>query len=121
MRARSSALLMVALFSLLVPAAASAQTAGWVVADNPAVDCELPLPTAIVTGELGTSLVVSDVGEIDKVTLGADGVAEILDVAWHEDGRVAEITTATAISAYIVWSCAPVNGEPVQQNEPQEV
>lgn len=122
MRARSSAILSAALLSLLLPAAASAQGSGiWAVADNPSVDCELPLPATMVTGELGTYLWVADAAEIDKVTIASESYLEIVDTNWHEHGHDAEITTSADVTAYIVWSCAPMNGEPVQQNDPQEV
>lgn len=121
MRARSSAVLAVALLTLLLPAGVSAQSGSWAVADNPGVDCELPLPATLVTGELGSDLLVADVAQIDKVTLASDQSVEVLDSVWHESGHQAEITTSAAVVAYVVWSCAPVNGEPVLQNEPQEV
>ena len=121
MRARSSAVLAAALLTLLLPVAASAQSGFMAVADNPGVDCELPLPATMVTGELGTYLWVADSAEIDKVTLAADGPIEVVDTNWHEHGHDAEITTSVDVTAYVVWSCAPMNGEPVQQNDPQEV
>jgi len=111
-----------AALTLILPAAASAQTGGtWVLADNPSVTCLLPLPEMMVTGELGSVIQVDDPQDIDKVTLGSDYEVELLSVDWHDGAHQATITASADLSAYIVWSCAPLNGEPVQQNDPQEV
>jgi len=122
MRARSKAGLMAALLlSLMLPAAVSAQSTQTLVADNPDADCRAPLPATVVTGELGDTVVVADDAEIDKLTLASDAGASVIDADFHDDGHAATVTTTEDVSAYIVWSCAPMNGEPIQRNDDQEV
>ena len=122
MRARSLGILTLLAVALALPASASAQGSGYLIlVDNNHVDCDLPLPATVVVGELGTQFWVSDPAEIDKVTMSTQYGAYVVDVHFREGWHSAEITTSDAVSSYIVWSCAPLNGEPVQQNEPGEV
>jgi hypothetical protein len=121
-RARSTGGVIAALVAiLLVPAAAAAQSDVSLVADNPDVRCDAPLPSIIVTGELGSTLWVQDPSDIDKVTLITALGAEILDVDWEENRREATIDVSADVTSYAVWSCAPLNGEPFLANDPQQV
>lgn len=121
MRARTLGGLAAALTVLIAPAAVSAQTVSSLVANNPDVHCDLPLPAAMVTGELGSTLWVQDPADIDKVTVTAAPGAVILDVQWTANRREAIIDVSSDVEAYTVWSCAPLNGEPVMANDPQQV
>jgi len=121
MRVRSSGGLMaVAMLALLMPTGAAAQS-GQLEADNPANTCSEPLTETIVSGDLGSTVVVEDSGEIDLVTLETDGGGEVIDVDWDDDDDTATITATEAVDTYVVWSCAPMNGEPVQRNDGQDV
>ena len=122
MRARSMAGLMAALLiSVLVPAAVSAQSSQTLVADNPGADCQAPIPATMVTGELGDTVIVADDAEIDKLTLASEPGSSVVDAGFGADGHEATVVTSDDVSAYIVWSCAPMNGEPIQRNDDQEV
>jgi hypothetical protein len=127
MRARSLSIIAVLAVSLVGPAAATAQSGGYLLlVDNERIDCDLPLPAVMVTGELGTTIFVSedtqvDEVQIDKVTLSTTFGAEVLDAQFRKNSREAEILVSTDVASYIVWSCAPLNGEPVLQNDPNEV
>jgi hypothetical protein len=107
--------------TLLLPAAASADSVYMVMADNDKVYCDLPLPSIMVSGELGTIVSLEDPQEIDKVTLATSWGAEIVDATFHDDRHTGTIELSADISAYVIWSCAPLNGEPVLQNDPNEV
>ena len=121
MRTRTiGSLAAVVVLSLLAPVTVSAQTST-LLADNPGVDCDAPLPASMVTGDLGSTVVVVEEAELDKVTLAADVGGEVLDAAFTDDGHEATIVTTTDASAYVAWSCAPINGEPVQMNDEDEV
>jgi hypothetical protein len=122
MRARSrSGLVAVTSLTLLLPAAAHAESSFTVVAENPGVYCDLPLPATMVSGELGSTVWVTDPAQIDKVTLATAWGAEIVSLDFHDGAHAATIQLSADISAYIVWSCAPLNGEPVLQNDPNQV
>lgn len=122
MRARSLVVMAALAAALALPTAAAAQGGGYsVLVDNPWVDCDLPLPATMVVGELGDRFWVSDPAEIDKVTLTTEYGASVIDVSFEEGYHAAEIQVSANVSAYIVWSCAPLNGEPVQQNDYNEV
>ncbi len=122
MRSRTRAGLTAALLlALALPAAGSAHGDHMLVVDNPFVDCDLPLPSTMVAGDLGTVVWVEDPAEIDKVTMSAEDGASVEDVSFGDGWHDAQITISDAVSAYVVWSCAPLNGEPVLQNDPQEV
>ncbi|MFN8619744.1 MAG: hypothetical protein U0869_03215 [Chloroflexota bacterium] len=123
MRARwSGGLVAVLGLALLVPSAVSAQTSyGWMVADNPDVFCDAPLPATMVEGDLGSTLYITDDAEIDKVTFAGALNPSVLDANWNNSDHTAVIDLSSDANAYIVWSCAPLNGEPIQQNDPQEV
>lgn len=121
MRTRSTiGLVALATMALLVPAGVAAQT-DTLLADNPRVDCDAPLPASMVTGELGNTVVVIQDAELDKVTLAADAGGEVVDAEFDNDNQQATIVTTTDTSAYIAWSCAPINGEPVLMNDDDEV
>jgi len=123
MRARSLTGLMTAaaLALLLLPGAASAQTSSTLVADNPTTDCLAPVPDTVVAGEIGTTVDVATDAQIDKVTLATDYGAGVVDSSFQNDGHEATVVTTSDVTAYIVWSCAPVNGEPVQRNDGSDV
>jgi hypothetical protein len=127
MRARSLSIIAVLAVSMVAPAAATAQSSGYLLlVDNEKIDCDLPLPAVMVSGELGTIIFVSedtqvDQVQIDKVTLATTYGAEVLDSQFRKNSREAEIIVSADVSSYIVWSCAPLNGEPVLQNDPNEV
>jgi ABC-type sugar transport system substrate-binding protein len=122
MRARSLLVVTALAAALALPAAASAQSGGYsVLVDNPWVDCDLPLPATMVVGELGDRFWVTDPAEIDKVTMLTEYGAYVVDVSFEEGFHTAEIQVSAPVSAYTVWSCAPLNGEPVQQNDYNEV
>lgn len=127
MRARSLSFIAVLAMSLIAPAAATAQSGGYLLlVDNTHIDCELPLPALTVTGELGTTIFVSEetqVNEvqIDKVTLLTSYGAELILDTFTKNSREAEILVSADVSSYTVWSCAPLDGEPVLQNDPNEV
>jgi len=106
---------------LLLPGAVSAQTSTLLVADNPGADCVAPVPATVVVGDLGTALDVQDAAEIDKVTMAADYGADMVDAAFHDDGHQASVETTADVNGYIVWSCAPMNGEPIQRNDGSDV
>lgn len=121
MRARTlTGLVAVVALSLLAPAAVSAQTES-LLADNTRVDCDAPLPSTMVAGELGSTVIVVEEGEIDKVTLAAEPGAEVVDAEFSDGGTEATIVTTADNSAYVAWSCAPLNGEPVMMNDEDEV
>ena len=114
--------------AMLAPATVFAQSDvvvpqpdSWILADNPDVYCEAPLPASMVVGDLGSTIYLADEAQIDKVTLASTFGASVLDVQWSDDGHNAEITTNADVTAYITWSCAPLNGEPIQRNAPQQV
>lgn len=127
MRARSLSIIAVLSLALIVPTAATAQSSGYLLlVDNERIDCDLPLPAVMVSGEFGTTIFVSedtqvDEVQIDKVTLMTTFGAELVQADFRKNSREAEITLSSDVSSYIVWSCAPLNGEPVLQNEPNEV
>ena len=117
MRTRSMiGLVAVLALSLLTPAAALAQS-DTLLADNPSVDCDAPLPASMVTGELGNTVVVVEDAELDKVTVATDVGGEVIDADFTDGGHEATIVTTTDASAYVAWSCAPINGEPVLIND----
>ena len=122
MRARSwSGLVTASILALmLLPGAASAQTST-LVADNPGTDCVAPVPESVVVGDIGTMVDVAVDAQIDKVTMSAAYGADVLDSSFQNDGHDATVTTSSDVSVYIVWSCAPVNGEPVQRNDGTDV
>ena len=125
MRARTlSGLTAAAFVVLILPGAVAAQTS-MVVADNTKTDCDAPLPAAMIAGELGSTVEWDDPAdvdaEIDKLTLATDPGAEVVDVDFRHDSTEATVITSDDVTAYIVWSCAPVNGEPVQMNDEDEV
>ena len=107
--------------AMLAPAAVSAQSETWILADNPDVYCEAPLPASIVVGDLGSTVSLIDEAQIDKITLASTFGASVLDAQWTDDSHGATITTSADVTGYITWSCAPLNGEPVQMNDPQQV
>lgn len=107
--------------SMALPVTGLAHGSQMVLVDNPFVDCDLPLPATMVSGDLGSVIWVTDPAEIDKVTLATEYGASVEGVVFGEDWHDAEITVTAQVSTYVVWSCAPLNGEPVQQNDPQEV
>ena len=120
MRARSwGGLVAVVVLAMLLPVSVAAQS-GQLEADNPSADCRVPLTETIVSGDLGSIVVVDGTAEIDLVTLDSDD-GEVVDVNWDDGGQEATIVTSDDVSSYIVWSCAPMNGEPVQQNDGQDV
>jgi hypothetical protein len=122
MRARSIIVMAALAATLALPGAASAQGGGYsILVDNPWVDCDLPLPATMVIGELGDRFWVADPAEIDKVTMDTDHGAYVIDVTFEDGFHTAEIQVSANVYAYTVWSCAPLNGEPVQQNDPDEV
>jgi hypothetical protein len=106
--------------AMLVPAGASADWST-VTVNNPSVSCDAPLPAAIVSGEIGSTVWVESEAQIDSITLSADGGIEVLDADWDRDSHEATIEVTAEVTAYVVWSCAPINGEPIQENDPQEV
>ena len=85
MRTRTiSSLAAVVVLSLLAPAAVSAQTST-LLADNPGVDCDAPLPASMVTGDLGSTVVVVEEAQLDKVTVAADAGGEVVDAAFTDE------------------------------------
>jgi hypothetical protein len=122
MRARSIIVMAALATALALPAATAAQGGGsMVLVDNSFVDCDLPLPATMVVGELGDRFWVNDPAQIDKVTLATEYGASVVSVDFGDGWHTAEIHVSAAVSSYLVWSCAPLNGEPVQQNDPGEV
>jgi hypothetical protein len=120
MRVRSwGGLVVVTALALLLPASVAASDT--LEADNPANSCGTPLVQTSVSGEFGSTVVVEDSVEIDLVTLDTDPGGEVVDVEWADDGHEATITATDQVNTYVVWSCAPINGEPVQRNEDQDV
>lgn len=127
MRARSLSIVAVLAASLIAPAAASAQSGGYLLlVENKHIDCDLPLPALMVTGELGTMVFVAEDTQvndvqIDKVTLVSTAGAEVITADFRKNSREAEIVVSADVSSYVVWSCAPMDGQPVLQNDPNEV
>jgi hypothetical protein len=105
---------------LLLPGVASAQTST-LVADNPGTDCVAPVPDSVVVGDIGTTVDVTGDAEIDKLTMSSDYGADVVDANFQNDGHDATVVTSADVSVYIVWSCAPSNGEPVQRNDGSDV
>lgn len=122
MRARSLFTLAALAVTLAVPSAVAAQGGEYMIlVDNPWVDCDAPLPATMVVGDLGTQFWVTDPAEVDKVTMGTVYGGYVVDVHFSDGWHEAEINTSDPVSSYIVWSCAPLNGEPIQENDPDEV
>ena len=95
MRTRSmTGLVAVLALSLLVPAAAAAQT-DTLLADNPTVDCDAPLPASMVSGELGNTVVVVEDAELDKVTVATAEGGAVIDADFSDGGHEATIVTTT--------------------------
>jgi hypothetical protein len=55
------------------------------------------------------------------VTLAAGYGADVIDSNFQDGGHEATVVTTSDVSTYTVWSCAPLNGEPVQRNEGSDV
>lgn len=122
MRTRSLGILSLLALALAFPGAASAQSGEYLIlVDNDHVDCDAPLPATMVVGDMGTQFWVTDPAEIDKVTMATEYGAYVVDVHFQEGWHEAEIITSASVTSYIVWSCAPLNGEPIQENDPDEV
>jgi hypothetical protein len=109
------------MLAALVPAAAAATQPDPHAVNNPRLRCTDPLPSSVVVGELGSTLWISDLAQIDRVTFSAAADVEVLRVDWAADDHEVTIDLSGEATAYIAWSCAPVNGEPQQANDPQEV